>query len=298
MFPFSRKKSLEHKSGEDKTVNASDILGEELNSEEEEEGIDTELSFHPDWEIPNEQRYVYAFHNSEAPALKPNQLSLSGIDIEKQGRNVICTAFIRQSLDKPIQLKETAILLLGPNNEQIARKTFDLSQVGTIPAKSSRPWQFIFQPENLYTDMIPSEGWSLAFELRPSSRKHELDLDEAWKQSLADGAVRQLEEVVANAAPLKPGEVNFMGISAKRTEEADLAITILIRNGADKNIKLEQLPLKVEDASGEVVAQGSFTLTDFEIKANTSKPWTFVFPASLVQKEELDLSKWKVYPVQ
>ena len=74
-----------------------------------------------------------------------------------------------------------------------------------------------------------------------------------------------------------------------------LHTTLLIRNGSEKNIKFEQLPLIVEDASGEVIAKGTFQFEKLEVKANTSKPWTFIFPKELILNEDIDLSKWKVY---
>lgn len=298
MFPFSKKLAeLGKKDGLEKSFDAADILEEsEGKAGNDDSLVDTELSIHPDWNVPAEQRYVFAFHNTECDPLKPNQLSLSGIDMEVRGKKYVFTAFIRQTLSKNIQLEDTVILLLGPDNERLAKKEFDLSKVGTLPAKSSRPWQFVFSPNDFYTkDTIPEHGWSLAFEIK---RKHQLDLEATWKESLADESVKELEKLVANAAPLKPGEMNFMGISAKRKDNNDLAVTLLIRNGSEKNIQLQQLPLKVEDASGDVVAQGNFKLDNFEVKANTSKPWTFIFPESLIKKETLDLSKWKAYPVQ
>lgn len=296
MFPFSKKaREMKKQSGEEQSIDANAILGESETSDDNE-WIDTELSIHPEWKVPSEQKYVFAFHNNESKPLKPNQLSLSGIDMSKVGNKYVFTAFIRQTLSKDIQLKETTILLLGPNNEKLARKEFDLSKVGTIPARSSRPWQFVFEQKDLLTnDSIPKTGWSLAFELK---KKHQLDLEQTWKESLADEAIQSLEKIVANATPLKPGEVNFMGISAKYNENEDLAVTVLIRNGSEKNLTLQQLPLKVEDSSGEVIAQGGFKLNEFEVKANTSKPWTFIFPQSLVTKKDADLSKWRVYPVQ
>ncbi|MDC3416111.1 accessory Sec system S-layer assembly protein [Aquibacillus salsiterrae] len=301
MFPFLRKnKEKVNKAVDDNAIDANQLFPEENDSDiQDSEEVDTELSFHPDWDIPAEERYVYAFHNSECAPLKPNQLSLYGIDIEKNGKNYVVTAFIRQTLSKDIKLKETPILLIGPDNQKLGRKVFDLEKAGVIPAKSSRPWQFIFTPNDLFIkDEIPADNWSLAFELKPTSRKNQLDLDESWKKSLADESIASLEKLVANATPLKPGEMNFMGISAKFNENRDLAVTILLRNGSEKNVYFEQIPLKVEDANGQLVAQGNFKLDKFEVKANTSKPWTFIFPQSLIQTKEPDLSKWKVYPVQ
>ena len=87
-----------------------------------------------------------------------------------------------------------------------------------------------------------------------------------------------------------------MGIQAQIDENGSLHTTLLIRNGSEKNVKFEQLPLIVEDASGDSVAKGAFQFEELEVKANTSKPWTFIFPKELVLKEDMDLSKWKVYP--
>ncbi|MEQ6391130.1 accessory Sec system S-layer assembly protein [Bacillaceae bacterium S4-13-58] len=302
MFPFSKSKKVtkENTSGIDQSFDAKDLLeGPDSAEGPEEELVQTEISYHPDWKLPEEEKYVYAFHHSDLKPLKPNQLSLSGINMDKQAGGYVFVAFIRQTLSKDIQLKEMPILLLGPNQEKLARKVFDLSQAGVIPSKTSRPWQFAFQPKDFFTnEEIPREGWSLAFEIKPTSRRHELDLADSWKQSLAEDAIESLEKVIANAAPLKPGEVNFMGINARIQGSGDLAVTVLIRNGTDKNIQFQQLPLKVEDASGEVIAEGSFKFDSFEVKANTSKPWTFIFPKSMVKNDVINLSKWRVYPVQ
>lgn len=77
-----------------------------------------------------------------------------------------------------------------------------------------------------------------------------------------------------------------------------LAVTVLIRNGSDQDITMKQISLGVKDASDEEIAQGSFKLDTFTVKSNTSKPWTFIFPSTMVIEKELDLSKWSVYVVQ
>ncbi|WP_106496179.1 accessory Sec system S-layer assembly protein [Lentibacillus sp. Marseille-P4043] len=267
------------------------------NEEADTDTVETELSIPESWSVKNEERYVYAFHNNQSPKLKRNQVSIYGIELNKLKNNgYVATALIKNTVQKEIQFNETTILLLGPDNEVVARKEFDLSRVGKIPANGARPWKFNFTPQDIVTKTdLPKSEWKLAFELK---KKHQLDLDESWEKSIAEETKANLEKIVANAAPLKPGEVNFMGISAKYNDNNDLAVTILIRNGSRKNMTLEQIPLAFKDASEEIVAKGAFKLEDFVIKANTSKPWTFIFPASLIKKEDIDLSKWQVYPIQ
>ncbi|OAT72456.1 accessory Sec system S-layer assembly protein [Parageobacillus thermoglucosidasius] len=291
MLPFF-KKQKQQKDERDSVVEASELLGSSDTDSGEEE-VKTELSFHPSWNVSVEERYYYQFlHNQQRP-LKKNQISLSGIDLKQVPQGYVVTAFVRNSLSRPVAFSPTPLLLLGPNNEVLARKAFDLSELGEVPPRSSRPWKFLFEQETLRTSEIPLVDWKLAFEL-PKQKRHSLDLEESWEKSLAAEDRQKLQALVQSLQPPKPGEVNFMGLQARQTEQGDLHVTLLIRNGSDKNIHIQQLALQVHDASGDIVASGAFALDNFEVKANTSKPWTFIFPKSLVTKENPDLRSWKV----
>lgn len=303
---FKRKKNEDEKikrTGSDHAVSAKDLLhidGATTEGNPDEE-VYPELSLHPDWNIPIEQEYVFRFLNNELPPLKPNEVSLNGIEIEKKEKAIVCTAFVRSSIDQTIEIGTTPLLLIG-ENEIYGRKEFDLTQVGHLPPRSSRPFQFVFEEKDLYKPIsaIQTENWGLVFELQRENRNHTLDLAESWEKTLAEEDKEKLRKMVESMTPPKPGEVQFVGIQAKFTNEGKLLVSLLIQNGTQQNIKLQQLPLVVEDASSDIVAQGGFILDDFEIKANTSKPWNFVFPASLLTKDvnEIDLSSWRVYPPQ
>ncbi|MBA2874561.1 accessory Sec system S-layer assembly protein [Thermaerobacillus caldiproteolyticus] len=278
--------------GLDTVVDSNELFSTESAHSTDEE-IHPELSFHPTWSISVEERYYYQFLNNEQKPLKENQVSLSGIELKQVKQGYMVTAFVRSSLPKPITFSTMPLLLIGPNGEILARKVFDLSELGEIPPRSSRPWKFLFEHDTLRTSEIPAVDWKLAFELT-SRKTHSLDLAESWEKSLADEDKQKLQSLVQSIQPPKPGEVNFMGLQIQQTEHGDLHVTLLIRNGSDKNIEIQQLPLQVEDAAGDIVARGAFTLNDFEVKANTSKPWTFIFPKSLVTKENPDFRSWKV----
>lgn len=278
------------------TINMNDDAEDVKDLKKSKPSIKTELSIHPDWHLKPEQTYVFKFHNNSCPALYPNQLSLYGIDLEKEeeSENVKVTAFIRSTIEKGITLGQTTLLLLGQDGVVIGKKTFDLSEAGEIPPRSSRPWQFEFEPKDLSTQELPFSNWKLAFELK---KPHQLDLAESWKQSLADADKEKLEQLVSTLKAPKPGEINFMGLQAQIAEDGQLHVTLLIRNGSEKTVNVENLPLQIQDARGDVVAKGGFTLKELEIKANTSKPWTFIFPKELLLKEEIDLSQWKAEPI-
>ena len=292
---FKRDKNKIAKDGDDHTVDSKELLGEDTESTGKE--VKTHLYLPPQLKIGQEEKYYYQFINNELPLLKENQISLSGIEVKKEGDRVFVKAFIRNSLAKAIRFEEPVpLLLLGPDGEMLARQEFDLKTLGEIPAESSMPQVFVFEKESVKATEIPQTDWKLAFELKKSKQPHRLDLEESWEKSLADTGKEKLEQLVNSMTPPKPGEVNFMGIQARMDDEGQLHTTLLIRNGSEKNVNLEQLPLVVEDASGDVVAKGGFKFDKLEVKANTSKPWTFIFPKELVLKDHIDLSKWKAYP--
>ncbi|MFS1517093.1 accessory Sec system S-layer assembly protein [Bacillus sp. SCS-151] len=295
MLPFFKKKDKNiQKQGEDSTVSANEVLGTDEQSHSNVE-VKTELSFHPSSTVGVEEKYYYQFLNNELSPLKENQVSLSGIELKNVEDGYVVSAFVRNSLNKSIHFNETALLLIGPDGERLARKVFNLKGLGNLPARSSRPWEFHFEEQHVIASELPSTGWRLAFEIK---KPHALDLEESWEKSLADQDKKMLAKLVQETPAPKPGEVNFMSLQAKQAQDGSLHVTMLIRNGSPNHINLEKLPLIVEDATGEVIAKGGFTLNSLQVKANTSKPWTFIFPPSLLLKEQIDLQSWKAYPQQ
>jgi accessory Sec system S-layer assembly protein len=286
---FKRKK----KTGTDSTVSSEELLNQ-INEVSEEIEVQTELSIHPSMNVTQEDQYVLRFMSNDLPPLKPNQISIAGIELQQFDEGVVVVAFVRNSLPQSIHFEPTTLVLLGQNGEKLARKTFDLSELGELPAKSSRPWNFAFERTTFLADELPQEGWSLAFELKP---KHTLDLAPAWEENMPEEEKEKLKAYVENMETLQPGEVKLSGLQAVLSPEGDLHVTMLIRNGTDQNLKIEKLPLQIMDASGEIIAKGGFSLVDFGVKAHSSKPWTFIFPNSLVLSDTLDLSSWKAIPI-
>lgn len=293
LFSFFKKTD---KIGKDSAVDSKELLGGkkgQISTQKQE--VHTKLSFHPDWDVPQEQKYVFNFLANDLAPLKPNQLSLAAINIEEDAAtgNWNVKAFFRSSLNQPIELKDIDLFITDVEGNVIAKQGFDFSQLGTIPAESARPWVFTFKKDSLLTEEVPAEGWQLAFNL-VSLRGHQLDLDAQWDKQLNDTQKEELRRIVKELPKLRDKEVNFTGIQHVKMDNGSLAITLLIRNGNDRDINLEQLPLEVVDAAGNVVANGTFKLDPvLVVKANTSKPWTFVYPAELTTNlEDSDFSRW------
>lgn len=284
------------KVGQDSAVDSSSVVKSTAKTAKKGANRDvvTKLSFHPEWDVPQEQKYVFNFLANDLAPLKPNQLSLSAINIEPVTANGSWNvkAFFRSSLPEAIELGDIELLILDKDDNRVASHYFDFKELGVIPAESARPWIFNFPKNSITGEAIPEEGWKISFNLL-SLRGHQLDLDDSWKKQLPKEQQDQLAEIVKTLPKLGKTEVNFTGLQTKLNDDGTLHASIFIRNGHDKAINLEQLPLEIVDARGVIVAKGSFKLDPvLTVQPNTTKPWTFIFPAQLVTAEGADLSRW------
>jgi len=282
------------KTGADSTVQSTELINGNA-ADSSEKLVQTTLSYHPEWTVPKEQQYVFSFLSNELQPLKPNQISLSGIDIDVNERSGewLVKAFFRSSLAKQIKMGKVELLILSEDGTVLAAKEFNLEELGEIPARSDRPWVFAFEKSTQKVAEKPVDGWKIAFNVQ-SLVPHQLDLAPTWDEALAQDQKDALSKIVKSLPKLKEREVNFSGFQAKPQEDGSIAISVFIRNGHSQHITLEQLPLELLDASGELVARGSFKLDSLQVKANTTKPWTFIFPAEMVLIQDADFSKWTV----
>ncbi|MFJ7932780.1 accessory Sec system S-layer assembly protein [Sporosarcina sp. NPDC096371] len=282
------------KTGSESTIGSEEII-DGVNTSTSTDAVETTLSLHPEWDVPQEQDYVFRFLSNELEPLKPNQISLSGIDIdvEPADGSWLVKAFFRSSLDQQISVGSVELMLINEEGETLASDEFNLNELGDIPARSARPWVFVFTKDNIFAEQPPTENWKLAFNVQ-SMVPHKLELEPAWEESLSNEQKEGLSTVVEGLPKLKPREVNISGFQVKQQDDGSIATSIFIRNGHSKQINIEKLPLELIDATGELVASGSFELAPLSVKANTTKPWTFIFPQELIKKEEPDLSRWTV----
>ncbi|MDM5246472.1 accessory Sec system S-layer assembly protein [Lysinibacillus sp. G4S2] len=291
LFSFFKKSD---KVVQENTIDSKDILGSATTDTSDNRDVVTKLSFHPEWDVPQEQKYIFNFLANELEPLKPNQLSLSSISIEEDPRSKKwqVRAFFRSSLSQAIELGEIELYIMDKNDELVASKKFDFAALGTIPAECARPWVFEFEKSTIKVDEVPEDGWKIAFNL-VSLRGHQLELDPSWEKQLPAAQKEELAKIVKTLPKLGETEVNFTGLQAKFADNGSLNVSIFIRNGHNKAINLEQLPLEIIDATGKQIAKGSFKMDPIlTVQPDSTKPWTFIFPAELVDAKDADLSRW------
>ncbi|ACA38747.1 conserved hypothetical protein [Lysinibacillus sphaericus C3-41] len=80
LFSFFKKSD---KVGQENTIDSKDLLGNATANKGDHRDVVTKLSFHPEWDVPQEQKYIFNFLANELEPVKPNQLSLSSISMKR-----------------------------------------------------------------------------------------------------------------------------------------------------------------------------------------------------------------------
>lgn len=286
MALFSKKKAVEH------PVSGSSEREKKLPSDDT---VETKLHFIDLWDMKSKDRYVYQYHHKKLPKLKENQLSISGVKFLEMDGQLVVEAFIRNTVPKALHMEDVDLIVFDENNQPAAKKRVSLDYLGELPPFSCTPLRFSFSAEERLSAAAVSNQWKILFELKTKSKEEALDLDPAWEERLTLEQKAYLEGLLKRLPKLGPKEVNIFGVELKPLADQSLQATVLIRNGTSQEVQIAQLPLTIEDASGEMVCHGQFNLAPLTIKPRSAKPWTFIYPAGLVLKHNPDLSKWRIF---
>ncbi|MFD2369409.1 accessory Sec system S-layer assembly protein [Brevibacillus sp. GCM10020057] len=261
-------------------------------------GVVTSLSLHPSWEakLSAQEKYALSFMAQELEPLAEGNISLAGISLVPHDAGIEVTAFVRNSSERPVTLGEMTLVVLFGDQQLFTRQRFPMAEIGEIPPRSARPWSFVFEREHFLQVDVLLVNWKVAFEMAEKKMvlPQQLELEESWIKALSDEQKQALIELARKLPSIAEGEVNVQSLQIRRDESGALNALLLIRNGSARALSIEQLPLALYDATGEIVAQGLFKLEGLTVNPGTSKPWLFIFPPESVQKAEPDFSRWKV----
>ncbi|NRD77326.1 accessory Sec system S-layer assembly protein [Bacillus sp. BRMEA1] len=260
--------------------------------------LETKIHFSEHWEMALKERYIYQYHHRKLAKIKEGQLSIAGIGFYEVNGEIAVEALIQNAVSRPITIHAVDLLLMDEEGNLAARKRFSLEHLGELPAFTTTPWRFLFFAEDRVTDAPVSNQWKIMFELNTASNNETLDLELGWEERLSGEKRLQMESMLARLPKLGANEVNIAGVEVKFLDNQSLEAVLLIRNGTSQELQLKQLPLVVEDAAGDIVCKGTFELPPLLIKPQSAKPWAFVFPASLIAKQDPDFSTWRVAVAQ
>jgi SLAP domain-containing protein len=257
--------------------------------------IRTELSLHPVWEqqLDSEKKYTLRFLQAELPEMTRGMVSVTGFSMVPQPNGMTVALFFRNSLDRPVRLKNVR-LAIYLDNKPFARMNVDLTEMGAIPPRSSRPWELVFPEETYLHDNFTFSRWKVVMKAGKSTHvwPRHLELDPEMEKRMTERQKDRLEVLANSLPPIPANTVEVTGFDIGKTKEGQLVAGMLFRNGLPTEYRPEKLNITISDMDGDVVAKGAVDASSIRVKPGNSRPWLIVFPPSAVKKPDANLRRW------
>ncbi len=258
--------------------------------------VETQISIHPELEdrISKFQKECFVDEIGALPPIKEGEVNISTDFIFDLGDRYEASIFIRNGLKKSINFENVPFLIVNTNNEVLVEKIFNLREVGDVPALGVRPWKIYFEKSEVNLGENDLKELKIVFDTRIKAEETVKIEFENLPEGIQGEARRRFEKFLENLPLLRRGEASISTYSVEKTTDGGISTTIIIRNGANKEVNVEQVPLTIIDANENAVAAGMFYLDNVTINASKAKVYNFSFSKEELTKEEIDLSSWKV----
>ena len=166
--------------------------------------------------------------------------------------------------------------------------------MGDIPPYSARPWKIYFDKKNVFVNEILKDDWKIVFDNKIKAVKYvNLELEQIPAE-MEVKEVNTFKQFLNSLPRLEEGQVSISVFTITQYKNNNLLMTLMVRNAANRAIKLEKLPMTIKTSDGRIVLSGTFDLNDFEVNSHKARILSLVFEKELILDEEFDLSTCSV----
>jgi SLAP domain-containing protein len=232
---------------------------------------------------------------AELPNLEDGQVSINGIYTFDMGDKVEVSVYLRNGLSKQINFDKVPLVIVNKNGDILAKQVMDMGEFGILPPLSARPYKVYFDKKNLLVDTISNDDFKIQFEKSISAINTVKVELECMPTDMDHQLLSSFTKFLDKLPLIKAGDVNLEVFKTLRGVNNSISIVFMIRNGCDKIIKLERLPIIVKDEQGETVATGVFDIDNVSVNPHKAKVYDFTITEEYVVNKDFDISNCKVY---
>lgn len=220
------------------------------------------LIFTEDMLLEKEDEYLFRYHANQLPPLRVNQLSVEALQVDASSYPVSIISLFRNTLETSFHIDGLPLLVLDENQQLIGRKVLTTEDIPEFVAMSSIPCWLDFHEDEIFipdSEKFPG-NIQLLFSLEETFH---LEMDE----ELLLEENRRFQKAFYSTPTLQTEELNVLSVSVEKTE-SEVIVLLLIRNGYNRVIHLDALPLQLY--SGDMVVNSYSVEVNKSIEAQTA----------------------------
>lgn len=267
---------------------------EEIDVETLEVPIVLSLLENDDNVMSDVQKDILGEEIEELPPIKEGQLNVSGIYAYDMGEKLEVKVYIRNGLSEDVVLENIPMAIINSKDEVLARQTFNLKSLGTIPPKGARPLKIYFEKKNVFVEKIPMDDWHVGFDTKIRAAKKVNVNYEKLPKSIGIENKLVFDKFLRELPDLKEGDFSISTFSVGIEKDGNIIVTVVMRNGDTEPRGIKKIPVTVMDPKGNAVKSNLFELEDFQVGGLKARIFNFSFQTNLKLKEDTSLKDWKV----
>lgn len=261
----------------------------------ENENVELQLSLPEQYEniVSDVQKEIMNEELEEFVPIKENDINVATTYVYDDGEEIEAKVYFRNGFTRKVNLEYLPLLLVNSKNEVLAKKVFDLREMGDIPSLGARPWKVSFPKSEVDMNKFSPSDCKVIFDAQIKAvnyAKIELEpLPESMQELKA-----VFENYLKELPGIEKGNVSVTNFNIALSNEGKILVTLMVRNATDKNVKVEAIPVTLKDENNNIAAAGLFNLSDFEVPSMKAKICTLAFDTELNLTETISLDKWNV----
>lgn len=230
--------------------------------------------------------------NSFLP-IKDGEIDVKSIYIFDTGDSIEVKVFFRNATDKTVTFDKIPMVLYNSKNDIIARQVFNLVNIGDIPEHSARPYKLYFDKASFNRDMLSYDNLYIGFDTNVSVVEYKDFEFEGLPENISEENKFTLESFL-KSLPKIEGGVDLQKFSIGLNESGEFLISVILRNGLDKPLSIEKLPVTVLDENKNKVFSAQFTVPDLKINPNKAYFLNLAYKTDVIPDNNMDLSNWEL----
>ena len=266
-----------------------------IKSEKEKLNIELHLNEYDKGVMSDFQKELLRDELAGLPDLEDGQVSINGIYTFDMGDKIEVSVYLRNGLSKQINFDKVPLVIINQKGNILAKQMMEMKDFGLLPPFSARPYKIYFDKVNVFVDTIPMDDWSIQFEKSISAINTVTVELEEMPENMDRDSKDKITKFLNKLPLIKAEDINIEVFETEKYMDNSISIVVLIRNGCDKIIKLEKLPMVIEDSQGEIVAKGIFDTKNVTVNPHKARIYEFIITEDYIVNKDYDINNCKVF---
>lgn len=231
---------------------------------------------------------------SRLPKIEKGQINIASDYFAYFEGKIEAKVFIRNALSRNVNFDDVYLEIEDESGKVIKKQKFNLSYLEDIPPYSARVTKLFFEPDEINIDDIKFEKLKLNFCNKIKVIKSVNTEFQSLPDELTGEQINICNAYLNKLNKLEENTISLSAVDLLKSEDENVVITIIVRNGYDRGAEIHELSVSVFDKNDDKVAGGKFRFDNLKVLPKKAKLFNLILGKQNIIKQDCDLSKWRV----